>query len=129
MLKEQIAPFLEGLLYPSESDEPVTYVHRPWPAENLSVEAFKALFEIAPTDFVEEHDGLAFWRPVSDLYPWYTEEEVARTQAFNALKTLLNTSLAQIHYFYVGQKVVDIYVVGLAEDGQLEGITTRAVYT
>ena len=129
MLKEEIAPFLEDLWYPSESDEPIAYVCRPWQTGSFTVETFKEVVGIRAADLVEEKDSSVFWSPVCSVQPWFTEEEVARVGDFNALKALLESCLVDVHYFYVGQKVVDIYVVGFNVEGQLEGIVTKAVYT
>jgi hypothetical protein len=124
-----ILPLLDGLLYPSESDEPVCFVSWPWLGrENITVQEFAALLNLENPDSVREEDPERFWSYVTTEHAWYGAEERERTARFVALQRVLEEHLIHIQYFEVGKIEVELYLVGPLE-GTLVGIKTMAVRT
>ncbi len=117
-----------GLLFPSESDEPLhVFVWRD--AAPFSVQA---LLTHAGCDLktpVQTTDLNRFFRPVTTPQAWYGEEERERMRRFQALRDLLKAELRDIKVYKIGTVAIDVYVVGRAADGTYCGVTTRVVET
>lgn len=128
-MESLITPLLAGLLYPSESDEPVVFFTADWPNEPppRSTEV-AALLERPGRETVTEHDPARFWEPVTTDQSWYGPEEQERTRRFVALRQLLEASLTQVSYFELGETEVTLLLVGL-RGPQLCGLVTRVVRT
>lgn len=124
-----IAPLLEGLLYPSESDEPIEFLtweqptNRPLPLDEVS-----GLVGLPQRMEVTECDPFLFWEPVTIWHPWHGPDERERTRRFGQLRDLLESRLSSIRYFEIGKPETTLLLTGLA-DGQLYGIKTMAVRT
>lgn len=130
-LEEQIGPLLNDLLYPSESDEPLTMVSCYFAQEEpLTVSQIKDWQMLPPSVFVEEVPEDWFWEPVITEQDWYGEEEKVRTTAYQQLKTLLEANLSVRQVFRVGDTEVDVYLLGRLPDGSgRTGVKTRVVET
>jgi hypothetical protein len=63
------------------------------------------------------------------VYEGGGEEQAARAGRFAALKGLMESNLRDLKVFKVGRINVDIYIVGIDEDGNLSGVKTQAVET
>jgi hypothetical protein len=115
-LIQELKAAADGLLYPSESDEPFTgFV---WP---------KGWFE-SPRKAVEKNAGKSpvtsqtideFFTPLSSL------SDVDR---FKALRGLLEKRLSKLSVFRVGERQVDVYLIGSA-NRQWIGLKTRSIET
>src|SRR5690606_18939096 len=91
---------LDGLLYPSESDEPVDYFTRDWlAAEPPQPADVAALLDRPPGEPVTERDPARFWGPVTTDESWYGPEERERTRRFAELRECLETNLTNLKYF------------------------------
>ncbi|GAB4043540.1 nuclease A inhibitor family protein [Spirosoma jeollabukense] len=127
---EQISPFLTGLLYPSESDEPLApitcYLKQ---AEPLTVSQIKDWQMLPPSIYVEEMPENDFWEPVTNEQDWYTDEEKTRTAKFQQLKQFLEKELTVRQVFLVGETELDAYLLGRQADGERVGIKTKIVQT
>jgi hypothetical protein len=119
------------LLYPSESDEPITYVSCYFTQEEqLTVSQIKDWLMLPPSIYVEEVDENWFWEPVIAEQDWYGEEEKKRTAKFQQLKKLLEENLNIRQAFRVGDTEVDVYLLGRLSDGSgRAGIKTKVVET
>ena len=107
-------PPLDGLLYPSESDEPVERFTRDWPAaEPPQPAVVAALLDRPPGDPVTERDPARFWEPVTVEESWHGPEEQERTRRFTELKKSLETNLTHLKFFEVGETEVTLLLVGL----------------
>lgn len=128
-LPERIAPLLEDLLYPSESDEPVEFLSLPRDGkEEVTIQEFSELLGRLTTDGVIEEKPEHFWALVTLNQEWYGAEERERTARFEEIKRILEENLEHIQYFEVGEVEVGLYLVGQL-DQSIMGIKTMAVRT
>ncbi|MPR36201.1 nuclease A inhibitor family protein [Salmonirosea aquatica] len=128
-LSEKIAPLLEDLLYPSESDEPLQFLSAPWDgSKDITPQEFVDLFDLEAADAVKEKEPERFWSPVTEDQEWYEAEEKERTARFVALRKILEENLEHIQYFEVGEIEVGLYLIGQSAQN-IMGIQTMAVRT
>ena len=117
-----------GLLFPSESDEPLhVFVWRD--AAPFSPQALLAHAGCDPTTPIRTTDPDRFFRPVTTPRAWHGEEEQARMRRFKALRDLLKAELRDIKVYKIGTVAIDVYVVGRAANGAYCGFTTKVVET
>lgn len=128
-METSIPPLLDGLLYPSESDEPVHFFSVEWPGDKMPLPGQTAALlgkEGSPSAI--ERDPSCFWEPVTTAQPWHSPEEQERTRRFIAIREIFEEYLIQITYFEVGHIEITLLLVGLFA-GQLCGLVTKAVHT
>jgi hypothetical protein len=109
----------DGLLYPSDSDEPFDPFE--W---NLSTPAITAQQVAAQTGKaaakVEEVSLDQFFGELSDS---------SDAKRFNDLKTAIKSQLSNARVFRVGETEIDIYIVGKPKSGTWAGLHTKSVET
>ncbi len=128
-METSITPLLDGLLYPSESDEPVSYFSVEWPGDKMPLPGqIAALLGKEGSPSVIEHNPSSFWDEVTTAQPWHSPEEQERTRRFIAIREIFEDHLIQITYFEVGRIEITLLLVGLFA-GQLCGLVTKAVHT
>lgn len=127
---DKVQPLLTDLLYPSESDEPIDvvtcYLKQPEP---LIVTQIKEWLLLPPSVYVAETPEADFWEPVVTQQDWYGDEEKARTDKFGQLKEAIEHTLTVRQIFRVGDTEIDVYLLGLQENGERAGIKTKVVQT
>jgi hypothetical protein len=131
-LAGRLAPRLqetsEGLYYISETDAEMTpFVGAHTDAvtkENLLLQTGNK-----PDAPVEERDFADFFARLTRIQDWFGDEEKQTAAKFARLKELLERNLKDVKVFKVGRIEVDIYIVGLDDEGKLAGIKTKAVET
>lgn len=128
-IHERVAPLLENLLYPSESDESVHFLSLPWVGgKEVFVREFGELLGLEAAKDVAEEAPECFWSPVTADREWYGTEERERTARFVELRKILEENLEHIQYFEVGEVEVGLFLVGQS-DQSIMGIKTTAVRT
>lgn len=129
-LESQVTPLLENVLYPSESDEAVTFVTCYLKQEEpLTVSQIKDWLMLPPSVYVEETTTDWFWEPVTTEQDWYGEEEKSRTAAYRQIQEAL-APLTGCQVFRVGDTEVDVYLLGRLPDGSgRAGLKTRVIET
>ncbi|MBO0947657.1 nuclease A inhibitor family protein [Fibrella forsythiae] len=128
---QEVTPLLTDLLYPSESDEPLepvdTYLRM---AEPLTVSHIKDWLMLPPSNYVDEITEAEFWEPVVTIEDWFGDEEKAKADQFQKLKTYLETTLTDRQVFRVGQTEIDVYLLGKPKEGEPRvGLKTKVVET
>lgn len=127
-LLEKIRKASEGLYYISETDaEVLPYTGTKAEAvtkENILRQTGKEID--AP---VEERDLAKFFVRLTEIRDWFGDEEKQTAARFAELKKLLEENLKDPKVFKVGRIEIEVYVVGLDEEGNLTGIQTKAVET
>jgi hypothetical protein len=119
-----------GLLFPSESDEPLqVFVWRDTAPFSPQALLAHAGFDPKTRTPVQTSDLDRFFRPVTTPRAWYGEEERERMRRFQALHDLLKAELRDIKVYKIGTVAIDVYVVGRAADGTYCGFTTKVVET
>ncbi len=136
-LELQIEALLQGgsnndlaLLWASEADYPWALCS--WKAQGsvpLTATELLALTGHATNAVVKETDFLSFFEPATRRQDWYGEEEEAIAKQYGQLVQLLQTELSDLQVFQVGERELDIYILGHTSELQLVGITTKAVET
>lgn len=128
LLKESIAPLLTDLLYPSESDEPVTfvtcYLSQEAPLTEVQIKEWQM---VPPSVYVEEGSVDDFWAPVLTNENWYGDDEKKRTATFQKLKAILDAQLTGQQVFRQGKTEITVYLLGRQADGTRAGIQTTVV--
>jgi hypothetical protein len=129
-LAERLSAATSGLLWPSESDYPVTYIKinvkghdTPEPAELLA-----ALGEPPGTP--------AERRPLEQVFAWLgrsdpdqSPEEQASAVRFRALRAALERDLTDVRAIAVGEIDLRLYLIGRSRCGELVGVVTTLVET
>ncbi|MCY7360154.1 MAG: nuclease A inhibitor family protein [Rudanella sp.] len=129
-LEQTIKPLIADLLYPSESDEPLTYVTCYLKQEScLTGSQIEEWLMLPPAVFVEEVPETNFWKPVTRDEEWYGEEEKKRSVAFWHLQQEIEKHLSTRQVFRVGDTEIDIYLLGRTTEGSRAGLKTRVVET
>ncbi len=127
-LKELIEPLLTDLLYPSESDEPVTfvtcYLAQEAPLTEVQIKEWQM---IPPSVYVEEGSVNDFWAPVLTNEDWYGDDEKKRTASFQKLKAILDAQLTGQQVFRQGKTEITVYLLGRLADGTRAGVQTTVV--
>lgn len=128
-MENLIASLINGLLYPSESEEPVAYFTTEGPNNDpLNPGDVAELLGLPERTVVAACDPSLFWEIVTVWHPWYGPQERERTRRFNELKEWLESELSFIQYFEAGKTETTLLLVGIKED-HLCGIKTMAVRT
>lgn len=127
--ENQSNPLLTNLLYPSESDEPVTwvtcYLGQPEP---LIVSQLTDWLMLPPGVLVEERPETDFWR-VAVMEDWYGEDEKKRTEQFQRVKQFVESQLTDRQLFRVGQVEIELYLLGKTPDSKRAGLKTKVIET
>lgn len=128
-LSERLTPLLENLLYPSESDEPVSFISLLGNNQGvITAREFVELLGLKEAENVAELMPESFWSSVVVDQEWYEVEERERTARFVELKRILEENLEHIQYFEVGEVETGLYLIGQSEE-HIEGIKTTAIRT
>jgi len=117
-----------GITYLSETDAEV----EPFfggKVEVLNTRTFLETISESEKKPVEETDAGQFFERVSKINDWHTASQKKNAEKFAALRKLLESNLSGLRVFRVGRIRIDIYIVGIDQDGNLAGVKTRAVET
>ncbi len=127
--ESQINLLLTDLLYPSESDEPLTwvtcYLGQPEP---LIVSQLTDWLMLPPNVLVEERPEADFWR-VAVVEDWFGEDEKKRAEQFQRVKQFIESQFTDRQFFRVGQIEIDIYLLGKTPEGKRAGLKTKVIET
>lgn len=119
-----------GLVYQSETDAPV----RPFRVDGLTGDALTPELLLGrlgrePSTPVATVDFDDFFADLVADQDWYGDEERDMAKRFRRLVRLLKRALDDLTVFKVGEREVDVYILGRAPDGAFVGVTTKAVET
>lgn len=129
-LEQTIKPLLADLLYPSESDEPLTFVTCYLKQESpLTGSQIEEWLMLPPAVFVEEIPETNFWEPVIRDEEWYGEAEKKRSETFRHLQQEIEKQLTTRQVFRVGDTEIDIFLLGRTAEGDRAGLKTKVVET
>lgn len=114
------------LLWSSESDYPFEIV------------TWKQGIEMTPTALFSRGDDAdrsieitltELFAPVLTVEDWYEAEEIAQVNRYTELFHAIESNLAQVQVFRVGEVEIAIYIVGKTPNGDLVGLKTHVVET
>lgn len=110
-----------GLLYPSESDEPIN----PFVWEELPNEAWQErLLQPADSQMISD-----FFAKASEIRNWFGEAEKEEALKFKNLADFIQNNLQNLHIFKEGEIEIEVFVIGQLPSGDWAGIQTLLVQT
>ncbi len=110
----------QGLLYPSDSDEPFTAFTWGTAAGALDAETVRRLAGANARAPVRE-------RTLAEFFTNLTDEAAPDADRYKALQKVVGEQLADAKVFRFGDVDIDIYIVGKTRDGNWAGLKTKAV--
>ena len=126
-VKQALETAVEGLLYPSESDEPFRYIC--WQGvEELNSTRLLDLLGLPAETGVESQSPDDFFAELVEEQEGWGDAEKADAERYQALRRILEAHLDSLHIFRVGEVEVGIYLLGHCE-GDLVGLRTLSVET
>ncbi len=119
---------IDGLLFPSESDAPLTVFV--WPADaRFSPQALLAHLGCEETTPIATTDLDHFFEPVTTPREWHGDAEREQIERFTVVRDLLAAELSDITVYKIGTITIDVYILGRSADGARLGLTTTLVET
>lgn len=129
-LVESIARACDGLVVSSESDATISAVSfRPISGATLSRADVLTLVERDPTSHVDELSLSRFFEPLGRRRAWHNAGDAEMAQRFRRLERLLQRRLTGVRVFRIGERSIDVWVLGRARDGRVVGVQTTVVET
>jgi Nuclease A inhibitor-like protein len=115
------------LLWSSESDYPFEIVSWELGIELTPSDLFSNIYD---TDLAIESIPLTdLFEPVLTIEDWYEQAELDLVDRYTNLLDSINTNLAEVQVFRVGEVEIDIYIIGKTSTGDIIGLKTRSVET
>ena len=117
----------KDLLWSSESDYPFEIVTWELGVELTPSDLFSNIYD---TDLaVESITLIDLFEPVLTIEDWYEQAELDLVDRYTNLLDSINTNLAQVQVFRVGEVEIDIYIIGKTPTGDIVGLKTLSVET
>jgi hypothetical protein len=116
-----------GLLYPSESDEPFEVVAWGKAEGELTPATLTKLASTKPSAKVEEVALDKFFDFLMQPVEGAPEEE--NPEMFKQLRKAVTEQLTDARVYRIGKVNIDIYIVGKTKEGEWAGLKTKAVET
>ena len=129
-LRQSLLQATEGLLYPSETDEPLVYFE--WDLSGnapLSEQAVRKYTDNPRQISVKKQPLDDFFGQVTEIKEWYHADELKQVEQFKELQRQITGNLTDIQVFRVGKIDIDVYVVGKTPSGKWAGISTKVTET
>ncbi|MEG5087997.1 nuclease A inhibitor family protein [Microcoleus sp. AT9b-C2] len=124
----QLKQASKNLLFLSETDAPFEVVT--WPAQGeLTPTKLLQLTEYPPDAPVELRTVDEFFAIATAEEDWHDEEERETVQRFQNLVSILKQNLSQLQVYRVGSIEIDVYIVGVTQNGEWTGLSTKLVET
>lgn len=127
-LRSAIEKATEGMFYLSETDAEISPFFG-GSVETTTLDTILRQHEIENMNWVEEVSFDFFFSRLTQIKDWFGDKERENTVRFGHLKKLLETNLTDLKVYRIGKIRIDIYVVGIDEEGNLAGVKTMAVET
>lgn len=125
-----LAPYVDGLLYPSESDRPLEPVW--WASQTtdaIDAEAVRALAGLDASAVLEVRDYDAWFDKVAVAQDWMDDGQKAAAARFAQLRTFLGARLTHRTVVRAGTVEVHVFVIGRDACGHIAGFSTVAIET
>jgi hypothetical protein len=129
-LCEQLQQASDGLLFISESDYPFEVLH--WEASDRLVITLETILQKTghPVDTpVEVVDIDSFFAIATTEQEWHNPEERETSKRFQALVETLRRNLNEIKVYRLGERSIDVYIIGKTPTGDYAGLSTKVVET
>ncbi len=127
-LAEDLKQATKNLYYISETDAEISpFIGHS--AASVTKDEVLRQTKKSPDENVEERDFEQIFERLTKIQDWFGDEETATAKKFAVLRDLLTENLRDLKVFKVGEIELDVYFVGLDEQGKLVGVKTKAVET
>jgi len=93
-----------------------------------SLQAYLKALDVAEGD-IEEIAFKEFFERLTKKREWFGERENKRSERFLKLRDVLTNHLRDLRVIRIGRIRIDIYVAGIASNGRLAGVKTKAIET
>lgn len=124
----QLQEACEGLLFPSEVDEPFTCFA--WQGvRDITVEKLLVITRNKAGTPVEEITLSHLFDGVTNEADWMSEDEIEEARQFQNLKSTILDLLTDVRVFRIGAMDIDVYIVGKTSNGVCAGLQTKVVET
>ena len=127
-LPEKLKKAVKNLFYISETDAEI----QPFVGQTASAVTINDILrqtEKSLNEKVEERDFGQLFERLTKIQDWFGDEEKEKAKKFAIVRDLLTENLKDLKVFKVGEVEVEIFIVGLDEQGKLIGVKTKAVET
>lgn len=114
----------------SESDATVSPVALVVPSGvRLDAETVRSLVGREPATHIDEQSLREFFEPHGRRRDWHDGRDAEMAQRFRRLERLLQRRLTDARVFRIGDRTIDVWILGRARDGRIVGVQTRLVET
>ena len=129
-LFDTLSQATSGLLFPSESDAPITPYHFPGPqGAEPTPEALLSVEHLPGDTPVETITVADLFDPFQHAAEGASDEDQAEAARYGALVELLGHELKALRVYRVGKVDIDVYVLGHDAAGSWLGLKTHVVET
>ena len=115
------------LLWLSESDFPFEVVTWQQGVELTPTALFSDLKKPEPA--IETITLADFLAPVLTVEDWYEAAEIKQVERYTELLHTIESHLAEVRVFRIGEVEIALYIVGKTPTGDLVGLKTHAIET
>jgi hypothetical protein len=125
---EQLTASVDGLLFPSESDEKIKVID--WQADNpapFDTILFRKYIGVTPAVRVEVLPWERFFEPILTEKDWWTDFEKNRAASFAKVKDLVVNNLTNLAYLRAGRIEIEAYLIGQDKEGKWKGLKTLII--
>ena len=124
----QLSSAAQGLLFLSETNAPFEVIN--WQTQGeLTPAILLQLTEHPPDAPVEVVSVDEFFAIATAEEDWHDQEERKTVQRFQNLVSILKQNLLQLQVYRVGDRSIDVYIVGVTDGGDWAGLATKLVET
>ena len=127
VLTSELAPLVEGLLYTSESDFPLTPVS--WASATLDLERVRGLAGIDANAEAEARDFDQLFDRLAVPQEWMDETQKADAARYAVVRSWMTTNLTGLRILRYGTIRIELLIVGQDSCGGIVGLRTVAIET
>lgn len=129
-LLDSIARACNGLVVTSETDAPVVAVEFRVPLGSLltAQDVLRLVGRDVETR-IEEQSLREFFEPLGRRRDWHDGRDAEMARRFRRLERILQRRLTDARVFRIGDRSIDVCLLGRARDGRIVGVQTSVVET
>ena len=129
-LLDSIARACNGLVVTSETDAPVVAVEFRVPLGSLltAQDVLRLVGRDVETR-IEEQSLREFFEPLGRRRDWHDGRDAEMARRVRRLERILQRRLTDARVFRIGDRSIDVWLLGQARDGRIVGVQTRVAET
>lgn len=118
----------DGLLYMSESEYPFEVMQCDLDKDILTKRGFLKLLGKPQDAEIESLSLEQFFKPITEIQDWYEEQDITVATKFQKLLDVIK-QFRNVKVYRIGKIEIDIHILGIAPDGKIVGLSTKAIET